>query len=80
MSRNFTAVFKNGVFVSDEECHLPENTRVQVTVDRESVIPPTVTDPDERQAILKRMAERRRNHPIPANAPSLTREELHERR
>jgi hypothetical protein len=74
-----TATFKNGAFVPDEECNLPENARGQVTVESECLIPPKVTDEEERKAILKRMADRRRKNPIPENAPRFTREELYDR-
>jgi predicted DNA-binding antitoxin AbrB/MazE fold protein len=80
MIQKVPATYKNGTFVPDEECDLPENTRVQVVIDTGNLIPPKVTDENERRAILKRMAERRRKNPIPADAPRFTREELHERR
>jgi len=80
MIQKMAATFKNGAFVPDEECDLPENARVQVTVESDNRIQPKVTDEEERKAILKRMAERRRKNPIPENAPKFTREELHERR
>jgi hypothetical protein len=49
-------------------------------IEEPRVIPPAVTDPEERKRILKRMVERMRANPIPADAPRFTREELHERR
>jgi predicted DNA-binding antitoxin AbrB/MazE fold protein len=79
MIRRIAATYKNGVFVPDEECNLPENARVQVKVESECLIPPKVLDERERKAILKRMAERRRRNQIPENAPRFTREELYER-
>jgi hypothetical protein len=44
------------------------------------VIPPAVTDPEERKRIMSEIVENMRNNPIPADAPRFTREELHERR
>lgn len=79
MIQKVPATFRNGAFVPDEKCDLPENTRVQVIIESGDLIPPKVTDEDERKAILKRMAERRRQNPIPENAPKFTREELHDR-
>ncbi len=43
-------------------------------------IPPAITDEAERAAILRRMVERMKANPIPADSPRFTREELHERR
>lgn len=80
MIQRITATFKNGAFVPDEECNLPENARVQVIFKPDNLVPPKVTDEEERAAILARMAERRQKNPIPENAPKFTREELYERR
>ena len=80
MIQKVTAIFRNGAFVPDEECGLPENARVQLTIESESLIPPAVADEEERKAIRQRMAERRRKNPIPEQSPRFTRDELHERR
>lgn len=79
MTQVITATYKNGAFVPDEECDLPENARVRVLVENDAVIPPTITGEAEKQAVLDRMQERRRNNPIPPNAPKFTRDELHDR-
>ena len=43
------------------------------------IIPPSITDPEERARRLAELVERMRNNPIPLNAPRFTRDELHER-
>jgi hypothetical protein len=45
-----------------------------------NVTPPTVTDPAERKKILEKLFRMMAENPIPADAPKLTREEMHERR
>lgn len=80
MTQVISATYKNGAFIPDEECDLPENARVRVMVENEDVIPPTITDDAERREVLARMQERRRNNAIPPYAPKFTRDELHERR
>jgi predicted DNA-binding antitoxin AbrB/MazE fold protein len=80
MSQRVRAVYQNGAFIPQEPCDLPENSEVELIIENPHIIPPTVTDPEERKRILKRMVERMRANPIPANAPRFTREELHERR
>ena len=74
------AVFREGKFVPEEPCALPEAAEVQLTVERPNIIPPAVTDPQERQRILQEVVQRMMANPIPANAPKFTRDELHERR
>ena len=80
MSQRLRAIYQNGVFIPQEPCNLPENSEVELVIEHPHIIPPTVTDPEGRKRILKRMVERMRANPIPANAPRFTREELHERR
>lgn len=74
------AVFRGGTFVPEEECSLPEESEVHLTVQGPLTVPPAVTDRAERARILKAVVERMRQNPIPAAAPRFTREELHERR
>ena len=45
-----------------------------------NVTPPTVTDPEERKQVLEKLYRMMAENPIPADAPKLTREEMHERR
>lgn len=40
---------------------------------------PAVIERREREEILLRLVERMKAHPLPANAPRFTRDELHER-
>jgi len=79
MNATLRAVYRNGVFVPQTACHLPENSEVELVVQGPLIIPPSVTDPQERARIRKRVVERMRQNPIPADAPRLTREQLHER-
>ena len=46
---------------------------------RSGVIPPRITDPEERARIRKRVVKRMQSNPIPEGAPPFTRDELHER-
>ncbi|MDT4954529.1 MAG: hypothetical protein QOJ02_2667 [Acidobacteriota bacterium] len=80
MVQRLKAVYQNGAFIPQAPCDLPEGSKVELTIHDPDVIPPSVTDPEERKRIINRMVERMRANPIPANAPHFTREELHERR
>jgi len=74
------AVFQDGKFIPQEPCALLEAAEVQLIVEQSNVIPPAVTDPVERQRILKQVVERMMAQPLAPDAPKLTRDELHERR
>jgi len=80
MSQRLRAIYQNGAFIPQSPCDLPENSEVELIIETPRVIPPKVTDPEERKRILAEMVERMRANPIPADAPHFTREELHERR
>ena len=81
MAQRLRAIYQNGAFVPQSPCDLPENSEVDLVIERPHVLPPLVTDPEERKRILEQMVERMRSNPIPAGAPRhFTREELHERR
>ena len=81
MVQRLKAVYQNGAFIPQAPCDLPENSEVELIIEVPGVLPPTVTDPEERKRILEELIQNMRDNPIPANAPArFTREELHERR
>jgi predicted DNA-binding antitoxin AbrB/MazE fold protein len=80
MSQRLKAIYQNGAFIPQGPCDLPENSEVELIIESPRVLPPKVTDPEERKRILKELVQNMRDNPIPANAPRFTREELHERR
>ncbi|HXU08690.1 MAG TPA: antitoxin family protein [Blastocatellia bacterium] len=80
MSQTIRAVFRDGVFVPQQPCDLPDGSRVELTIDDPYTMPPEITDPAERAALLKEVVRSMRENPIPADAPRFTRDELHERR
>lgn len=81
MSQTLKAIYRDGAFIPQTPCDLPDGAEVEITVRAPNLVPPKVTDPDERKRILEEMVARMRANPIPADAPRrFTREELHERR
>ncbi len=81
MNESFHAVYRNGAFVPLVPCDLPEGTPVEVKVrDRPNILPPLEADPQKREKIKQQLLDRMSNSPLPADAPKLTREQLHERR
>ena len=81
MSQTFRAIYRDGAFVPQVPYDLPEGTEVELTIHSPRVLPPTVTDPEERKRIMAELIQNMRDNPIPADAPRrFTREELHERR
>lgn len=77
---NVGAVYRNGCFVPQTPCDLPEGCEVELTIQGPFVIPPSITDPEEQSRIRREVLERMRKNPISADAPRFTREQLHERR
>ena len=74
------AVYSHGSFVPERPLDLPEGTSVTLTLQSEApVVPPLVTDPQERRRILKELVEEMAAHPLPPGAPDFTRDERHER-
>jgi predicted DNA-binding antitoxin AbrB/MazE fold protein len=80
MSQRIRAVFRDGAFIPQQRCDLPEGSEVELTIDDPYTIPPQITDPGERKKALETLVRRMRENPIPENAPRFTRDELHERR
>jgi predicted DNA-binding antitoxin AbrB/MazE fold protein len=80
MSQRLKAVYHDGAFLPQEPCNLPEGSEVELIVQGPFVFPPEVEEPEERERALRMVVERMQHNPIPAGAPPLTREALHERR
>jgi predicted DNA-binding antitoxin AbrB/MazE fold protein len=81
MSQTLKAIYRDGAFIPQTPCDLPDGAEVELTVHEQHAAPPIVTDPEERKRILREVVENMRANPLPADAPRrFTREELHERR
>ena len=80
MAQRLKAIYQNGAFIPQSPCDLPENSEVDLVIEKPHILPPLETDPEERKRILEELVQNMRDNPIPADAPHFTREELHERR
>ena len=80
MTYRMKAVYRDGAFVPETRCDLPENTEVDLLVQDSASLPPAVTNPEQRNRVLRRITDRMKQNPIPADAPRFTRDELHDRR
>jgi hypothetical protein len=80
MPRNVRAVYHNGTFISQELCDIREGSEVELIIHGPALLPPEVKSGEEKEHILMTMIERMQQNPIPARAPRMTREALHERR
>lgn len=80
MTYRTKAIYRNGAFVPDTRCDLPEGAEVDLLVQGPLLVPPTITYPEQRARVLWQVTERMVQNPIPAGAPRFTRDELHERR
>ena len=80
MIQRIRAVYRDGAFRPATPCDFPENSEVDLLVQETRVRGPSVSDPNERLRILRRITERMQNNPLPSGASRFSRDELHERR
>ena len=80
MNQQVKAVYRKGAFVVQQPFDLPEEAQVNLIVEGPVILPPEITDHEERTRVLQRVSQRMKQNPLPAEAPRFTREELHERR
>ena len=80
MNDRLKAVYRGGAFVPETPCDLPEGAEVDLLIQGPLVLSPSVTEPEARAALLKQLALRMRQNPVPAQAPRYARDQLHERR
>jgi predicted DNA-binding antitoxin AbrB/MazE fold protein len=80
MPRSVRAVYHDGVFVTHELCDIPEGSEVELVIHGPAILPPEVKGTEEKEHILTMTIQRMQQNLIPAKAPRLTREALHERR
>jgi len=80
MPHGLKAIYRNGTFVLQTACNLPEGSEVELFIQSPQVVSPPISDSKTKQRFLKSLVERMQQNPIPLNAPRFTREMLHERR
>lgn len=83
MSVRLKAIYKDGAFVpitNGDKLNVPENSEVELTVHNPDIIPPRAKSLEERQRALRELFASWDAHPLRADAPRLTRDEMHERR
>ena len=74
------AIYRNGAFVLQTACNLPEGAEVDLLIQSPPIGSPPISDPDIKRHFLQELIERMQQNPIPLNAPHFTREMLDERR
>ncbi len=82
-SDRIKATYTNGAFVPHTPFDLPDDTEVELTINRADnpyIQQPRITDPVERARVLRDLAERMKENSFTGDPPRFTREELHERR
>ena len=80
MPQALKAIYRNGTFILQTSCDLPEGAEVELLIQSPQVVSPPISDPATKQRFLKELIDRMQQNPIPLNAPRLTREMLYERR
>ncbi len=83
MSIRLKVIYTGGAFVpvaQGEKLNVPENAEVEITVHNPYLLPPEITDPEERAAVQREVAQNMKANSFTGDPPRFTREELHERR
>jgi hypothetical protein len=83
MSLRLKAIFKDGAFVpisNGDKLNVSENAEVEITVHDPNVVSAMATSAEERERALRELFASWDAHPLRADAPRLTRDEMHERR
>jgi len=73
------ATFHAGTCVPHQPYELPEGANVDLLIENPTLLPPQVSDPQERARRSSELVENIRRHPLTVDASHLTREELHDR-
>ena len=68
MLRKIRAIYRNGCFVPQTRCDLPEECEVELIVQGPFVIPAEITDPEEKKRHMKEVVARMQQNPIPLDA------------
>ncbi|KAB8334550.1 DUF104 domain-containing protein [Scytonema tolypothrichoides VB-61278] len=79
MPHALKAIYRNGAFVLQTPCNLPDGAEVELFIQSPQLISPPISDLETKQHFLKSLVERMQQNPIPLDAPRFTREMLHER-
>ena len=79
MNQRMRAVYRQGAFVPETACDLPEEAEVELFVQGPLRLPPSLTDPAEVSRRIAELTRRMQHNPIRADAPRYSRDQLHER-
>jgi|WetSurMetagenome_2_1015567.scaffolds.fasta_scaffold1523003_1 hypothetical protein len=79
MVRRLKALYSGKTLIPQEPCDLPEGAIVELILHGAPILPPEIGEPGERARALRAVVARMQRNPLPAAAPRLTREQLHER-
>jgi hypothetical protein len=83
MSVRLRAIYRDGAFVpitNGDNLDVPENAEVELTLHDPYVVPAKATSDEERERALRELFASWDAYPLRADAPRLTRDEMHERR
>jgi hypothetical protein len=74
------AVFRDGKFVPNGPCPLPEASEVELVVQSAAGLCSLISDPAERKVAVDALITQMQAAALTSGAPKLTRDEMHERR
>jgi predicted DNA-binding antitoxin AbrB/MazE fold protein len=73
------AIYRDGSFIPEAPVDMPDGAEVELTISGPVILPPEVTDPEERRRIMEALMDEWEKNPWPITR-NWTRDELHERR
>ncbi|MFM9159768.1 MAG: antitoxin family protein, partial [Dolichospermum sp.] len=68
MPPTLKSVYRNGTFVLETACNLPEGSEVELLIQSSSIVSPPISDVESKQHFLKSLISRMQQNPIPLNA------------
>ena len=83
MSVRLKAIYRDGAFVpisNGDKLNVSENAEVEITVHDPHILSARETSDEQRERALRELFASWDAHPLRADAPRLTRDEMHERR
>ena len=83
MSVRLRAIYKDGAFVpiaNGDDLDVPENAEVELTLHDPYMSSAKTMSDEERERVLRELFASWDAYPLRADAPRLTRDEMHERR
>lgn len=72
MPQAHKVIYRNGAFILQTACNLPEGAEVELFVKSPQIMSPPISDLETKQLFLKSLISRMQKNPIPLHTPYFT--------